>query len=229
MARHGHVRRRHARSAVARRVGRRDGRGPVPDGGGLRVLHQARRPVLLLPRPRRRAGGEALHRLQVQSRCARRRRRRLPGAHGRQAPVGDREPVHAPALPGRCGDEPGSGGVRLRRRPGQAHARCDAAARRAELRAVGRARGLRHAAQHGPAPRGCAARPLPPPRRRAQAPDRVHRPAADRAEADGADQAPVRLRRGDRPRLPRAQRPRRRVPDEHRGEPRHAGRPQLPP
>ena len=37
-------------------------------------------------------------------------------------------------------------------------------------------------------------------------------PAAHRAQADGADQAPVRLRLGDRPRLPRPARPRGRVP-----------------
>ena len=45
----------------------------------------------------------------------------------------------------------------------------------AELRPVGRPRGLRHAAQHRPAPRGGAARALPAPRRRAQAQDRLRR------------------------------------------------------
>ena len=39
--------------------------------------------------------------------------------------------------------------------------------------------------------------PLPPPRRGAQAPDRVRGHAAHRAQAHGADQAPVRLRLGD--------------------------------
>ena len=99
----------------------------------------------------------------------------------------------------------------------------------AELRPVGRPRGLRHAAQHGPPARGRPARALPAPRRRAQAPDRLRRAAPDRAQADGADQAPVRLRRRDRPRLPRPPRPRGRVPGQHRGEPRDARRPQLPP
>ena len=108
-------------------------------------------------------------------------------------------------------------------------ARGDPAARRRELRAVGRPRGLRDAAQHGPRARGGAARPLPDPGRRAQAPDRLQGDAAHRAEAAGADQAPVRLRRGDRPRLPRPPRPRRRVPGQHRGQPRDARRPQLPP
>ena len=59
--------------------------------------------------------------------------------------------------------------------------------------------------------------------------DRLQGPAADRAQADGADEAPVRLRRRDRARLPRQPRARGRVPDEHRGQPRHARRPQLPP
>jgi xylose isomerase len=52
--------------------------------------------------------------------------------------------------------------------------------------------------------------------------DRVRGHAAHRAEADGADQAPVRLRLGHDPRLPRPQRARGRVPAQHRGEPRDA-------
>ena len=50
--------------------------------------------------------------------------------------------------------QPRSRGVRLRRGAGEAHARGDPAPRRPELRAVGRPRGLRHAAQHRPPPRG---------------------------------------------------------------------------
>ena len=68
---------------------------------------------------------------------------------------------------------------------------------RRELRAVGRPRGLRDAAQHRPRARGGAAGPLPDPGRRAQAPDRLRRHPAARAEAAGADEAPVRLRLGD--------------------------------
>ena len=52
--------------------------------------------------------------------------------------------------------------------------------------------------------RGRPTRPVPSPRRRAQAPDRVRGHAAHRAEADGADEASVRLRLGDDPRLPRS-------------------------
>ena len=45
--------------------------------------------------------------------------------------------------------------------------------------------------------RGAAARALPPPGRRAQAPDRLRGDAAHRAQAKGADEAPVRLRLRD--------------------------------
>ena len=114
---------------------------------------------------------------------------RLPGADRRPAAVGHGQPVHAPALPGRGGHQPRSRGVRLRGRAGQEHARGDAAARRRELRPLGRPRGLRHPAQHRPEARGRPARPLPPPGRRAQAQDRLHRPAAHRAQAEGADRS----------------------------------------
>ena len=52
---------------------------------------------------------------------------------------GHGESVHAPALPGRRSHEPRSGGLRVRGRPGQAHAGGDPAAGRRELRPVGRA------------------------------------------------------------------------------------------
>ena len=87
----------------------------------------------------------------------------------------------------------------------------DQAPRRRELRPVGWPRGLRHAAQHGPPTRRRPARPVPAPRRRAQAPDRLRGPAPHRTKADGAHQAPVRLRRRDGPRLPRQARARARV------------------
>ena len=53
--------------------------------------------------------------------------------------------------------------------------------------------------------------------------------AAHRAQASGADQAPVRLRLRHGPRFPHPARPRRRVQGQHRGQPRHPGRAQLPP
>ena len=61
----GHVRRRDARSAVARRLRRPDGRRPDQDGRGLRVLREDRDPVLLLPRPGRRARDAAASRSSV--------------------------------------------------------------------------------------------------------------------------------------------------------------------
>ncbi len=153
----------------------------------------------------------------------------LPGAGRGTAPVGHGQPVHASPLPGRRGDEPGSGGLRLRSRPGQAHARGHPTARRHELCSVGWPRGLRHPPQHRPEAGRRAARAVPPSRGRAQAQDRLRGQPPDRAEADGADEAPVRLRLGDHPRLPRPERPGGRVPPEHRGEPRDPRRALVPP
>ena len=112
-----------------------------------------------------------------------------------EAAVGHGQPVQPPALRGRRSDQPRSGGLRLRRGPGQVDARGHPSAGRRELRPVGRPRGLRDPAQHRPGPRRGPARPLPAPGRRAQAPDRLQGHAPDRAQAPGADQAPVRLRR----------------------------------
>ncbi len=92
----------------------------------------------------------------------------------------------------------------------------------AQLRAVGRSRGLRDAAQHRHAPRARSARPVPQHGRRAQARDRLRGHAPDRTEAVRADQAPVRLRRRHRARLPPALRPGGRDQGQHRGQPRHA-------
>ena len=128
-------------------------------------------------------GGPHLRRVDGQPRGDRRRGRGAHGADRPAAPVGDRQPVQPPALRGRRGHEPGSRGLRLRRGPGQGHARGDQAPRRHELRPVGRPRGLRDAAQHRPRPRGGAARPVPGDGRRAQAQDRLRGHAADRAEA----------------------------------------------
>ena len=137
-------------------------------------------------------------------RRARRRRRASPGTTpGVRLLWGTANLFTHPRYQAGAATNPGSGGLRLRRGAGQAHARGHAAARRRELRPVGRARRLRHAAEHRPRPRGRPARPVPAPRGRAQAQDRLQGSAADRTEADGADQAPVRLRRRDGLRLPR--------------------------
>ena len=185
---------------------RPDGRGAHEDGRRVRVLREARHAVLLLPRSRRRPrDGREL------------RRRSAPTST--RSPTTPRATRSGPAC-GSCGAPPTCSPTRATRpaRRPTPIPRCSryAAAQvkhmlevtqrlgGAELRPVGRPRGLRHPAQHGPPARGRPARPVPAPRRRAQAQDRLRGPAADRAQADGADQAPVRLRRRDRARLPRA-------------------------
>ena len=79
-------------------------------------LVQARCALLLLPRPRRGTHRPHLRRVTRQPRRARRRRRWVPGADGGAAPLGDREPVHPPAIRGRGRHEPRPGGLRLRAR-----------------------------------------------------------------------------------------------------------------
>ena len=71
------------------------------------------------------------------------------------------------------------------------------------------------------------ARPLPQPRRRVQAQDRLQGHDPDRAEAAGADQAPVRLRRRDRLWLPQEERSRKRGEGQYRAGPRDPCRPFL--
>ena len=78
---------------------------------------------------------------------------------GRPPAVGHRQPVQPPALRGRRRHQPGSRGLRVRRGAGQADARGDQAARRRELRPVGRPRGLRDAPQHRPRARGASSSP----------------------------------------------------------------------
>ena len=229
LARIGRLRFGDVRPAVAEARRRPDGRCPGKARRGVRIPRQAGRPVLLLPRSRRRAGGSHLRRVDGQPRGDRRRGRGAHGADRREAPVGDSQPVRPSALRGRSGHQPRSRGLRLRRGPGEGHDGDDQAPGRRELRPVGRPRGLRDAAQHGPRPRGGAARPVPGHGRRAQVPDRLRGRAPDRAQADGADEAPVRLRLRDGPRLPGPPRARARVQGQHRGQPRDAGRAQLPP
>ena len=161
-----------------------------------------------------------------QPRRARRRRAGLPGADRRPAAVGHGQPVHPPALPGaaprptptrRSSPTPRRRSRTCSRPPSGWAARttcCGAAARATTrcstptcgARATSSARFLHLVAEH-----------------KHKIGFNGH--AAHRAQADGADQAPVRLRHGDRPRLPGALRPGGRVPGQHRGQPRHAGRP----
>ena len=71
-----------------------------------------------------------------------------------------------------------------------------------ELRALGRARGLRDAAQHGLEARAQPDGPLSVDGGRLQASHRLQGHDPDRAQAAGADKAPIRLRRRDRLRVP---------------------------
>ena len=222
----------HLRPALARR--RRSTRleaARTKLDAAFEFLDEARRPVLLLPRSRRRARRDGTFAETTAILDAVVDDDRGPhGADRRPAAVGHGEPVQPPALRGRRGDQPRPRGVRLRGRAGQAHARGDASARRRELRPVGRPRGLRDAAQHRPRARGSASsRGSCTLVAEHKHQDRVRGHAAPRAEAAGADEAPVRLRLRDGPRLPRPPRPRGRVPRQPRGQPRHARRPQLPP
>ena len=135
-----HVRDRDARPALARRVGGR--RWPAARqkmAVAFEFIEKLGTPLLLLPRPRRRAGGRVLRRVPRQPRRADRRRAGLPGADRRPAAVGHGQPLHPSALPGRRGHEPRSRGLRLRRGPGQAHARGHAAPRRRRTTSCGAA------------------------------------------------------------------------------------------
>ena len=120
----------------------------VEDGRRVRVRVEVGRAVLLLPRPRHRPGGCDVRRVVPQPRRDGRARRRAPGAHRRAAAVGHRQPVLEPSLPGRRGHQPRPGTVRLRRGPDRALHGGDAPSGWSQLRAVGRSRGLRDAAQH---------------------------------------------------------------------------------
>ena len=125
------------------------------------------------------------------------------------------------------GDQSGPGRLHVRRGDGEDLHRRDDEARRRELRAVGRARRLRDAAQHRHGPRARPARPVPQHGRRVQAQDRLQGHDPDRAEAAGADQAPVRLRRRHRLRLPQALRAGERGQGQYRAGPRDPRRPLL--
>ena len=86
---------------------------------GLRVHGEARRPVLLLPRPRHRPRGQHAGRDQPEP------RRRGEGHQGgdaadrHQAALGHRQPVQQSALHARRGHQPQRRRLRLRRRPGE--------------------------------------------------------------------------------------------------------------
>ena len=171
----GRVRGGHLGSAVARSGDGPDAGRPDEDGRGLRVPRQARRALLLLPRRRHRPGRRHLRRDEAQPRGHGRLCRAAHAAHRRAAPVGHGQPLRPSPLRRRRRHQPGPGGVRLRRRPGEERHRRHPPPRGDQLRPLGRPGGLRHPAQHPPAPGSRPVRPLPLDGGGVQAPDRVHR------------------------------------------------------
>ncbi len=122
---------------------------------------------------------------------------------------------------------PGSGCVPFRGHAGAALHRTDQAAGRRELRPVGRARRLRLPAEYGSQAGEGAAWPLPEDGGGAQAQDRLYGNHSGRAEAARTHQAPVRPRRRNGLCFSSRERAGKGSEAEYRGEPRHAGRPQL--
>ncbi len=96
------VRPRLCRASMGRRHRlRRDGRQARPRR--LRVHGEARRPLLLLPRPRRRPGRQEPARDQRQPRQGRQGPQGRAGSHRHQAALGHRQPVQQHALRPRSG------------------------------------------------------------------------------------------------------------------------------
>ena len=171
-----------------------------------------------------------LRRVVPQLRRDGRRCRRAIGAHRRPAVVGDGQPVLAPTVPGGRGDQSRPRGVRLRRRAGGALHRGHPPARRRELRAVGRPRGLRDAAQHRHGAASSTSSAASSHGRRAQARHRLrgHDPASNRSRSSPPSTSttttsPPCTRFLQRYGLGR------RGQGQHRGQPRHARRPRLRP
>ena len=191
---------------------RPDGRRAPEDGRRLRVLHQARRAVLLLPRPRRRARRASFAEFRSNLDAL------ADDAAGYQERTGVRLLWGTANLFTHPRYQAGAA-----TNPDPEVFAYAAAQVKHMLEVTQRLGGENYVLWGGRegydtllntdlAPRGRPARAVPAPGRRAQAQDRVQRPAAHRAQADGADQAPVRLRRRDGPRLPRPPRARGRVP-----------------
>ena len=119
------------------------------------------RSFLHLPRPRCRAGGRNLAETNRNLRAIAEVFASKMDETRRQPAVGHRQPLLPPPLHGGRGDQSRSRRLRLRRGAGEARARGHPRAGRRQLRAVGRARRLRDAAQHRPEARARPARPLP--------------------------------------------------------------------
>ena len=107
--------------------------------GRLRDVHDPRRAVLHLPRPRRGARRPQPRGIEPQPARDRRHLRPQDGRDRREPAVGHRQPVLAPPLHGRRRDQSRPGGLRLFRRDGEGVLDVDARARAARTTCCGAA------------------------------------------------------------------------------------------
>ena len=193
-------------------------------GRGVRDVHDARLSLLRLPRSRRRSRGREPRRVRQEPRRDDRYFAEKMQATGVKLLWGTANLFSHPRYMAGAATNPDPDVFAYA--AAQVKNAIDAThqARRRQLRAVGRPRGLRDAAQHRSQARAGAARPLSVDGRRVQAQDRLQGRDPGRAEAAGADQASVRLRRRHRVRLPAALRAREGSQGQYRGRPRGARR-----
>ncbi len=143
-----------------------------------------------------------------------------------QAALGHGQSLQQSALRPRRRHEPQRRLLRLRRRPRSKKAlEVTKELGGAGLHVLGRPRRLPDPLEHRHEARVRPPGQLHAHGRRLRQADRLHRPVLFRAQAQGADQAPVRLRLRRLHQFPPRLRPGRPREDEHRNEPRHAGRP----
>ncbi len=196
------------------------------DEGGcrLRDVRVAGPAVLLLPRCRHSPRRRDVRREPPELRGDRGSLRGEDGDGEDPAALGHGQHVLPPPFHVGRVHQPGPGRVRVECGDRETLHGCDAPAWRSELRALGRARGVRDAAQHrsgaGTRPHGA----VPVDGGRLQAQDRVRGPDPVGAETAGAVEASVRLRCRDRVRVSQALRAGERGAHEHRAGARDPGR-----
>ena len=220
------LRLRHLRPSVDA-IFRPHGSGAPEGRVGVRLLREAGRPVLHLPRPRHRPRGTDAARVPRPAPGDGRGAGWAPAADRGAPALGNRQPVQPPALHGGSRHQSGPGGLCHGGRAGQGGHGRHPRARRAELRPLGRPGRLRDPPQYGRQARAGAAGPVPRPRRRLQAPQRIQRHDPGGAQALRALQASVRFRHRHPLRLPPALRAREGGQGQRRGQPLHPGRPLL--
>ena len=127
----------------------------------VRILHQAGRAVLVLPRHRPGAGCRRHRRVREEPEAHGRPGQGAPGRHRHEAAVGHGQPVLAPALHEWRFDQSGFRRGRARGGAGQGGAGGHRRTGRRALRVLGRPRRLCLAGQHADEARGRPLRPLP--------------------------------------------------------------------